>query len=189
MAQQHPSTPSTLSESPIVPCNEEPMELTSSLQSDLPTKCSPGYALLHARESISAESHIPTMGTTSASPGATNTTTSSTTSLSTPQSRACTRTSRGGNGGGGGGGTPQSTLRKSPRNLKSGRSKSVSLYGEAREEACAQLSTRIIQMLDGHKTTSGSNSGQQSHDPSSINVEEPSPRGSEGKWGSGQRKS
>ncbi|XP_019253817.1 PREDICTED: putative protein TPRXL [Nicotiana attenuata] len=187
LAQQYPSTPSTLNEPSASACNEKPMELTTTLQPNLPIECSPGHAFLHARDINPTQSHIPAMGTTSASPGATSSTTSSTTSIPTLPPSPGTSTSRSRNGGGRG--TPQSTLRKSPRNLKSRRSKSVYLHGEAREEARAQLPTSIIQMLDGHKTTSGSNSGQQSHDPSFINEKEPSPRGSEGEWGSGKLES
>nr|XP_009790199.1 PREDICTED: A-agglutinin anchorage subunit-like [Nicotiana sylvestris] len=183
MAQQHPSTLSTISEPPAGSCNEEPVEPSSTFQSNLSSKCFNGHAILHAREYLSTEPYFSSMGTTSTNLGASDTTT---TSLPTAQSSACARTSRGRNGRGGG--TPKPTLRKSPRNLKSRRSKSVSLFGEAREEACSQLSSSIIQMLDGHKTSTGSNCRQSSHDPSSIIKEEPSSRGSEGEWESSQPK-
>lgn len=82
MAQQHPSTLSTISEPLAGSCNEEPVEPSSTFQSNLSSKCFNGHVILHARESVSTEPYFSSMGTTSTNTGASDTTT---TSLPIPQ--------------------------------------------------------------------------------------------------------
>ncbi|XP_075100521.1 uncharacterized protein LOC142176468 [Nicotiana tabacum] len=112
------------------------------------------------------------MGEPSTSSRSTSTTNEATTTYTTTSNGAVSRTRRGSNGRNRR--SPQPTHGTNSGIHKSKRGKGVSLHGDAREEAYAQLPTITVQVLNGHQATTRPNCGQQSHDLSTLAQEDPS---------------